>query len=556
MFNLARSMLGLAFKSTKVSNIKMSMNSLQIPIKETGYFSNLICDYVAKKEAVKQWYQHYPNEEGFKKQIQLKKNEFTSVKRNVLVTNLKQQYSTFSTSEKTMNNIELLSQDNTFTIVTGHQLNIFTGPLYFLYKIVNTINLAKELKTQFPENNFVPIYWMATEDHDFEEINHFFVNNSKISWDVKSSGAVGRHDTKEMEKVLEAFSNKLGTNKNARYLKELFSKAYLEHANLSDATRYLVNTLFGEYGLVIIDGDTKDLKTEFAPYAKKELENINYVSAITDTNLQIEKDYKVQVNPREINLFYLKDGLRERIVFEANCYKILNSNITFSEEEILNELKNNPENFSPNVMLRPLYQEIILPNICYVGGGGEIAYWLQLKNYFEKFKVTFPVLKVRNSVLLISKKQKNKLDKLAITIPSLFLKQELFVTKKVKEWSELKLDFSKEKEVLKNMFESLRPLVTKTDITFEGALNAQEKKQLKGLENLEKRLLKAEKRNLSEKLARSIHLQSELFPRQGLQERNVNFAEIYESYGENLIPFLLEYMDPFSQDFVVLVPNE
>jgi len=242
-----------------------------IPFKKTGYFSKIIYDYLDKKTKLSEFYGNFPDLEGFKNQIELKKSSFQTQSRNLLVDVLKRQFENTAISDKTLQNIELLSSENTFTITTGHQLNIFTGPLYFLYKIITTINLTKVLKKEFPNQNFVPVYWMATEDHDFDEINFFNLKNTKIAWNRKSSGAVGRLNTEGFDVVFDEFSKRIGTANDANYLKELFQKSYLEHSNLKDATRYLVNELFGEYGLIIIDGDEVQLKQQFILVLKDKL---------------------------------------------------------------------------------------------------------------------------------------------------------------------------------------------------------------------------------------------------------------------------------------------
>lgn len=336
-----------------------------IPFQETGYFSNLIGDYLDKNENLNEFYGNFPDLNGFKNQIALKKQVFKSDSRKILIESLQKQYNSVETTSLTKSNIQLLESENSFTITTGHQLNIFTGPLYFLYKIVATINLAKKLTTEFPETNFVPVYWMATEDHDFEEINYFNFQGKKVVWDKESSGAVGRLNTEGFEAVFKAYSNQLGNSINENFIKNLFQKAYLKHTNLTDATKYLVNELFGEYGLVIIDGDDVELKEQFSPIVKDELLKNTSFNFVSNTSEKLGVNYSIQVNPREINLFYLKENLRERIVFENNNFKINNTNIVFSEEEILKELSRYPERFSPNVIMRPLYQETILPNLCY-----------------------------------------------------------------------------------------------------------------------------------------------------------------------------------------------
>ena len=365
--------------------------------KETNYFTPLIIDYLDQKESLKPFYNRFPTLENFEAQIQEKDQFFTSAKRKILVEVLKDQYKALQTSEAVLGNIELLSNTKTFTVTTGHQLNLFTGPLYFLYKIVSTINLAKDLQKKYPDFNFVPIYWMATEDHDFEEINYFNLNGKKFKWNStqKHAGkdAVGNLNTEGLDEVYSLFSAEIGGGTNAEALKKLFKKAYLEHSNLTDATRYLADELFKDYGLVILDGDDTRLKQEFLPYLEKEIfEQVSEKATEPLANKLKELGYTVQVNPREINLFYLKDGLRERIIEQEGRYFVNETEISWSEEELRSELKQHPERFSPNVMTRPLYQEVILPNLCYIGGGGELAYWFELKDFFKAVNVPFPIL--------------------------------------------------------------------------------------------------------------------------------------------------------------------
>ncbi|MQP24915.1 bacillithiol biosynthesis cysteine-adding enzyme BshC [Flavobacterium sp. LMO8] len=525
-----------------------------ITYQNSGYFSKLIVDYLDQKAELKSLYNRFPTLENFQLQMEEKNKNFPIENREILAKALLIQYQNFKVSETTSNNIELLKSSNTFTITTGHQLNLFTGPLYFLYKIISIINLTKELKNTYPENNFVPVYWMATEDHDFDEINYFNFKGKKIQWKRDSKGPVGRLNTSGLDEVYEQFSNELGLGNNAKYLRELFKKSYLEHDNLADATRYLANELFKNEGLVIIDGDDSDLKKLFIPYAKNELLHQTSFRKVNET-LPVLEPYNVQVNPREINLFYIQDNLRERIVFENGNYKINNTSLSFSESEILTELENNPENFSPNVILRPLYQEVILPNLCYIGGGGEIAYWLELKSNFESYKITFPILLLRNSALIATKKQFEKMEKLNLSWANMFQNQQILVNEKTKSISEFTIDFSEQKEFLKNQFKALYEIANKTDKSFLGAVKAQEIKQLKGLDTLEKKLLKAEKRIHTEKLERIIQIQNELFPNQTLQERKSNFADFYNEANEFEAFFLLlkSQLQPLEQNFSIII---
>jgi bacillithiol biosynthesis cysteine-adding enzyme BshC len=528
------------------------MSVHHIPFSATGYFSKLICDYLDEKPELSEFYGNFPDVAGFKNQLESKKTAFSAPSRQLLSDALKQQYINTIISDEAAQNLELLLNENTFTVTTGHQLNIFTGPLYFLYKIVTAINLADRLKKEFPQQNFVPVYWMATEDHDFEEIQYFNVDNTKISWNTKSGGAVGRLKTSGFDAVFNEFSSILGTSKNADALRELFKNAYLKNDNLAEATRFLVNELFGVYGLVIVDGDDVKLKKQFAPFVKQELLQNTSFDIVSKTDQLLSAEYKIQVNPREINLFYLKDALRERIIFEKNHFTINNTNLTFSEHEMMKEVEEHPERFSPNVIMRPLYQEIVLPNLAYIGGGGELAYWFQLKNYFNALNVPFPILVLRNSALLATKKQMHKLEKLNILVTEIFSKQETLIANVVKEYSEIKIDFSVQKNTLQQQFSALKELAKKTDSTFLGAVNAQEKKQLNGLDNLEKRLLQAQKRKLSGVVDRIKEVQNELFPSQSLQERNQNFSAFYKLMGADLIPTLLKNTDPLKFEFTVI----
>jgi len=523
-----------------------------ISFQSSGYFSKLMQDYLDQKTELKPLYNNFPTLENFEKQIAEKASNFDNNNRTALVDTLKKQYENIDISESTQHNITLLALENTFTITTGHQLNLFTGPLYFLYKIISTINLTKELKSKYPSYNFVPVYWMATEDHDFEEINYFNFKGKKIRWNAESTGPVGRLSTKGLEDLFEVYSKELGSSSNANTLKDLFEEAYLKHENLADATRFLANSLFSNYGLVIIDADNTDLKRVFIPYVKNELENQTSFKEV-QKSIENLSDYTVQVNPREINLFYIEDKLRERIIFEDDKYWVNNTKISFSKEEILKLVDSNPEKFSPNVIMRPLYQEIILPNLCYIGGGGEIAYWLELKAFFDAVNITFPILLVRNSVLLATEKQAKKADNLNLSWKDLFSKSEVLINAITRKLSPFPIDLTEQKEALEKQFNYLFELAEKTDKSFSGAVKAQEVKQKKGLENLEKRLLKAQKRKLQDQLQRVTDLQCELFPNYSLQERQANFSEFYLENGDQLIPLLIQKLKPLENNFNIII---
>lgn len=529
------------------------MPSECISYRKTGYFSSLICDYLEQKEQLTPFYHRFPSIDNFEAQFQEKGKAFPQQTRDLLSVALKKQYAHLTASEETLANIDKLKDAQTFTITTGHQLNLFTGPLYFLYKIIHTITLSRKLNTQHPNQHFVPVYWMATEDHDFDEINYFRCKGQKIQWNREASGPVGELDTLGLSEVLELFSAQLGTSKNAQYLTSLFEKAYVNHDSLTDATRYLANELFADYGLVIVDGNDTALKKEFAPFVQRELfEQVAHKQVTTQTQRLIKVGYKEQVHPREINMFYIKKGLRERIVQEGEGYNINNTEIRFSKTEILEELNTHPERFSPNALLRPLFQEVILPNLCYIGGGGELAYWFQLKTYFQEVGIAFPILLLRNSAMLRTTKQAQKAEKLGVTAQQLFAQQNDLVNQKIRSISNINLDFSAQRAFLKEQFKAMYLIAQETDPSFLGAVKAQETKQLKGLDNLESRLLRAQKYKLKDQVQRLVDLQNDSFPLHSLQERNTNFAQFYLEFGEKLIPTLIEALDPDNKEFTVI----
>ncbi|NNK40845.1 MAG: bacillithiol biosynthesis BshC, partial [Winogradskyella sp.] len=272
------------------------MPTNKIPFRQTNYFTDLICDYIDQKKELKVLYNRFPTLENFEDQLKEKAKNFDDINRIVLANVLKEQYTELDISALTKKNIEALKKPNTYTITTGHQLNLFTGPLYFLYKIITTINLTASLNKKYPDYNFVPIYWMATEDHDFDEINYFNLNGKKLQWNKEAAGAVGRLDTVGLREVFKVLQNELGPGDNAKNLEQWFKDAYLQHNNLADATRFLANQLLGTLGLVILDADHPKLKECFGPHIKTELLQQTSFAKVNETNETLESaGYNVQV---------------------------------------------------------------------------------------------------------------------------------------------------------------------------------------------------------------------------------------------------------------------
>ncbi|MXV17000.1 bacillithiol biosynthesis cysteine-adding enzyme BshC [Hufsiella ginkgonis] len=531
------------------------MKSSCIDYRSTGSFSPAVIRYLNRDEKLEPFQAYPPTLAGLKAAAE--NRNFTG-DRELLAKVLLEQYEKVAAAgrpagEKVLANIRSLANENTFTVTTGHQLNIFTGPLYFIFKIVTAINLANQLKKADPGKHFVPVYWMATEDHDFAEINHTYVDGQLLSWETGAKGATGRMNTATMAGTLKSYTGMLGLSGHAADLAKLVTDAYTRNENLADATRYLVNALFGDYGLVVIDADDTRLKKRFAPVIAQDIFEQNSYRQITASSEALQQTgFQTQVNAREINFFYLADGLRERLVLENGTYYVLNSDVRFTPEELRHEISAHPERFSPNVILRPLYQEMILPNIAYVGGGAEIVYWLQLKKNFDFYDTRFPVLILRNSAMLADEEMAIKLTRLDLCFEDLFTNPVLLEKEWVRKHTKNDLSLTGEWAELEAVFEKISFRAAKVDPTLAPSAQAVKARLGRAIQNLEKKLVKAEKRNNHTALSQIAAIREKLFPQGGLQERKANFAPFYVKHGPELISELVKHLEPLDFKFTIL----
>jgi bacillithiol synthase len=532
------------------------MDAHCINYSDTGFFSKTILQYLDNDPELQPFYNKRPDLDGFTEQI---KNKAPLPHRLALVHILQEQYRTmadagFPIADAVLDNLELLRNDNTYTITTGHQLNMFTGPLYFIYKIATAIKLSRQLKAAHPDKDFVPVYWMASEDHDFAEINHTNAGGKKIEWNLDATGATGRLSIKTIRDALNQYKGILGLGGHATELASIMETAYTKFDKLADATRYLVNALFSKYGLIIIDADDAGLKQQFADVMEHDIIHQHSFKNISNSNAALQKlGVHIQVNPREINFFYLVDDLRERIVFENDVYEVLGTDIRFTEAELRAEIQEHPERFSPNVVMRPLYQETILPNLAYIGGGGELAYWFQLKANFDYYAVDFPILILRNSGLIVDERSAEKWRKMGFEIADLFKPADTLKREWVKLNSKADLSVSKEWAELQAIFDGLKHRAKKIDPTLAPSTEAIQARLKHAINNLERKLLKAEKRKHEVSLSHIDHVKDTLFRNGGLQERSENIALFYVTYGTKLINDLINNFEPLAFKFTVLV---
>lgn len=517
------------------------MNLTKVDFKDTQQFSALFLDYINGESQLSDFYGEKPEKASFGRQMETK--SFPETNRSVLCQALNQQYEHLKISDEVHQNLELLSEENTFTVTTGHQLNIFTGPLYFIYKIVSVVNTCQQLKKTYPDKNFVPVYWMASEDHDFDEISYFNLNGKKYKWETSQTGAVGKFDPTELKSLIQQIPG----------VPEFFKNAYLKHGTLAEAVRYYVNELFGHYGLVVIDGDDHQLKRLFTSVMEDDIFMNTPNDLVEKQSQKLESlGYKTQIFPREINFFYMKDGLRSRIVKEESRFKVLDSDLSFSEEELKASIEKHPERFSPNVVLRPVYQEVVLPNLAYIGGPAEVGYWLQLRPVFDHYSLTFPVIMPRNFAMVVARNVYDKLNKTGLEINDLFLKKEALLKKVVKEHATHDIHLNGELANIMSLFDKIKAQAAEIDPTLAPHVEAQQVKTRNRLEIIEKKFIRAEKRHQTDRIRQIESILNELFPGGSPQERVNNFLNIYQA-NPAFVDQLITYFEPFDFRFNVLV---
>jgi bacillithiol synthase len=515
----------------------------KVDFADTHSFTPFFLDYIQQSDKLKPFYHRFPNPSEFKNQIAEKEKSFTDTQREILSDVLTRQYQSLNISEPVKKNIQLLKDSKTFTVVTGHQLNIFTGPLYFIFKIVTVINTCKRLRQDHPGYNFVPMYWMASEDHDYEEIKSFRLYGKKYSWQTEQQGAVGRFSTEGLDALASSLPGDT----------MVFREAYTKQKRLSDAVRQYVHTLFEKEGIVVIDADDAALKSSFKRVIREDIFDSKNKSLVEKTNASLESlGYKPQIHCRDINFFYLENNLRSRIERKDDAYVVVDTDIRFTPEELHQVIEKNPERFSPNVILRPLYQEMILPNLAYVGGPAEVVYWLQLKHVFDYFGIAFPILMPRNFGLIVNAETSRKLEKTGLEIKDFFEEKNYLFNHWILQYSPRNLTVGEERSLMIEIFNRLRSRAETVDQTLAPFVSAESKRALNSLEHIERKFIRAEKRLHSDKLRQIEAVKDALFPNGKLQERTDNFLNFYQQ-DPKFIQVLLDGFDPFDFRFNIFL---
>jgi bacillithiol biosynthesis cysteine-adding enzyme BshC len=524
-----------------------------IKLPYAGLISPIVADYLKKDDFLTAQVQGWFEPKSFESLI--KTRNFSSSQRQILVQSLIEKYTNLKliSHKKAKQQIESLAKEDTFTITTGHQLSLFGGTFFMAFKILKTIKLGRELKLRFPENDFVPILWLASEDHDFEEIKGTWWQNKYLTWDTQSfEKPTGELSVQTLQPVVEELLISLETMGGiGSTLKQWIKNAYQGNHTLAEASINYYHNLFAEEGLIVIDANQKTLKEALKPVITKDLFTEDNYTAQLISDRRLSERYKLQIKARNGNIFYLHETHGRRMIKkQKKGFKLADTDMHFGLEEMKVEIENYPERFSPNVNVRPIYQELILPNIAYIGGPAEIAYWLQLKPIFDANKVNFPALVLRFMGAVVPDGIEKKLSKLQLST-SAVLGNPTEVTErylaKVNPF-----DYNLAMNKILNEYQSIidsiihkEPGLAKEFLT----MKLEAKRAFKSRRSDYKMTTRKGK---EEAIARLLKIRSSFYPNGILQERIETYLSLQLKVGLNLNKELLEIISPFESEFNLL----
>lgn len=469
--------------------------------------------------------------------------------RAVLANAMRRRYA--SVQEAVDRNLDRLAQPEATTIATGHQLVVGTGPFYMLNKIASTIVLAREVELASGKP-VIPVFWMASEDHDFEEIATFFLGDLALSWEAPAGGPVGRMPIDSLRSQWEGWLRDPALEPWHQGLAAFQPDP--DARTWAEAFHRLIDRLFGHHGLLILDGDDPQLKACFAPWMARELESSFAESPVkAASEMLVELGYKPQVNPRSINLFHITDQTRVRLERTVDGIQTVDGAKQWSEDAWREALIRGPEAFSPNVILRPMYQEVLLPNLAYVGGPGELSYWLQLKAAFEVADIPFPLLRLRHSTVVMSPGMARKFEKLSL--PWSVLCGDVHTAERALATRVPLPDLSGLRRTLEEGFDTALVALKSFDPNLERPALGEKAKWEKGLEQLEKKVLRSAKQRSEAALGQLHFLRNGLFPGGIFQERRANVLALETAIGVPLAEALVANLDPKVYDTHIFWPE-
>ncbi|MCX6121443.1 MAG: bacillithiol biosynthesis cysteine-adding enzyme BshC [Ignavibacteriales bacterium] len=454
---------------------------------------------------------------------------------------------------KTLANIDLLLNENTVAVVTGQQVGLFTGPLYTLYKILTTLKLTEQLSQQYPEYNFVPIFWIEGEDHDIEEVSSFSILNAsnelqqhRYPSEEKTSGtnvgAVGSvHLDESIGMLFSSLHQSLLPTEYSPKVFELFETAYQKGMTFSRAFIHLVNVLLEDSGLIFFDPHNPDTKKILKPIFEQELNNISHTCQLVITQSELlEKQYHAQVKPRAVNLFLFHNGGRYAIEPREQGFSLKGTRRTFSKEEMLEFLNTDPNLFSPNVILRPICQDYLFPTLAYVAGPSEVAYFAQFKLLYENFDIPEPIIYPRCSATVVEDRIQKIINKYGLQSKDFFTDIDILKGRITATISDFKVEelFSNTFGTVSESLTSLKGGLESIDPTLVPAMESTLSRMQGALNGLKEKTLAAQVRQHEISLRQLDKVSLSLFPNSNLQEREMNIVYFLNKYGLEFLRWL------------------
>lgn len=530
------------------------MNRKQLSFKELG-FSKLFCDYSAQSPELLSFFEYNPFDTNSLIVHSELKSDFESgrLKKALEAYNPKH----LLHENARINLLQLLENPKARTIVTGQQLTLAGGPLFTLFKILTTISEAKKLSVK-TGNPVVPIFWLADEDQDFDEIATISVpvgtsyqSVTIAEPDVSAQRAGYIPVTEEVSSKIVELLGLLPETDFHNDIVSLLKQAYKIGSTHNDAFAELILKLFSRFGLLVFGSARSEsrnlLKDTFKSLVLKSEE---IYAALEETSKKLDVNYHRQVSVSPSNWFICKeDGSRSKLNFENGVWGSVEGN-SWTTEELASLSYENPELLSPNVFMRPILQDKLLPNLAIVAGPGEVAYYAQTKEMYKACGMTMPIVIPRFSGMLIEPAIEKNLSELPFSIPDFAKRHEDLETEFVQKSQKHDLNafFNQWSDEINALAESKTEVIESVDPTLIGTLKRIESDQTNALNQLKGKLFKAIKTKQEVQIKRIHRIQSNLFPGRVLQERSIGFIYFLDKYGIELIDHLLEVVESHSLD--------
>ena len=510
---------------------------------------NLFLDYLYEFENVSDFYPYdFRNRDNY---LKIFKN--ISEKRSYLSADISQiisnQYSNINKSETTEKNIKKLSDKKTLAIVTGQQLGILGGPLYTFYKIITAIKLSRFLSERYNDYNFVPVFWLEGDDHDFNEVRAIkIIDEGNALLTIGYKEEIEEDEAKQsvghikfdgsIKNVFENLDKNLkDTEFKVQLLNEL-KNFYSEGKSFKEAFRDLSFKYFDEYGLIIFDPQEIEVKRLLKPIFKKEITDFRlHTEKLVHLSATLEELYHAQVKVKPVNLFLTYDGGRHSIEPVDNEFRLRRKRKSFTYDQLLELLENEPEKFSPNVLLRPICQDFLLPTAFYIGGPSEISYFAQIKPLYEFYDIVQPIIYPRSSATILESTIENILEKHSVQINDLFIDVENVKKKIINSVAESSIDamFDGLTNQVETAFDQLKEKLIDLDKTIADSSNRYRDKIFGSINELKSKAEKAQQKKYEVTLRQIDRAAINLFPNSNLQERELNFVYYANKYGEEFI---------------------